>query len=68
MGERARETARSDFGMGAIGDRLITVYNESRNLSIEMRVLGARRTILGVVFVLIGGLATASAVCGEQGT
>jgi glycosyltransferase involved in cell wall biosynthesis len=31
MGERARETARSDFGMGAIGDRLTTVYNASRN-------------------------------------
>jgi len=29
MGERGRETARNDFGMHAIGDRLIDVYNES---------------------------------------
>jgi glycosyltransferase involved in cell wall biosynthesis len=28
MGERARETARNDFGMRAIGDRLIDVYTE----------------------------------------
>jgi glycosyltransferase involved in cell wall biosynthesis len=30
MGERARETARSDFGMRAVGDRLVHVYTESR--------------------------------------
>jgi glycosyltransferase involved in cell wall biosynthesis len=30
MGERARDTARSDFGMRAIGDRLIHVYTECR--------------------------------------
>jgi glycosyltransferase involved in cell wall biosynthesis len=30
MGERARETAHSGFGMRAIGERLIDVYNEAR--------------------------------------
>jgi glycosyltransferase involved in cell wall biosynthesis len=30
MGERARETAHSEFGMRAIGERLIDVYNEAR--------------------------------------
>jgi glycosyltransferase involved in cell wall biosynthesis len=30
MGERARQTAHSEFGMRAIGERLIDVYNEAR--------------------------------------
>jgi glycosyltransferase involved in cell wall biosynthesis len=30
MGERARKTAHSRFGMRAIGERLETVYNEAR--------------------------------------
>jgi glycosyltransferase involved in cell wall biosynthesis len=31
MSERARETAHSEFSMGAVAERLITVYNECRN-------------------------------------
>jgi glycosyltransferase involved in cell wall biosynthesis len=30
MGERARETARSNFGMHAIGERLIDIYSDGR--------------------------------------